>query len=78
MNNSLLIFYLIPIFSLPTLISKGYILNWSGEVSPVVHQLDHYLDELEALAEVYQKKTQVMRRDDIIVYIVLHILVLPI
>ncbi len=37
----------------------GYILNWSGEVSPVVHQLDHYLDELKALAEIYEKKMQV-------------------
>jgi hypothetical protein len=30
---------------------NGHILNWSGEVSPVVHQMDHYTDELRQLAQ---------------------------
>ena len=30
----------------------GYVLNWDGSVSPVVHQLDHFLGELE---DVYDR-----------------------
>eukprot|EP01035_Chromulina_nebulosa_P020059 gene20059-26040_t len=30
-------------------LKDGYIYNWNGEISPVVHQLDHYLDELETI-----------------------------
>eukprot|EP01038_Epipyxis_sp_PR26KG_P009066 gene9066-12228_t len=30
---------------------NGYILNWNGEVSPVVHQLDHFLEELEEITD---------------------------
>eukprot|EP01040_Poterioochromonas_malhamensis_P014508 gene14508-16064_t len=34
------------------LLSKdGVVLNWNGEASPVVHQLDHFSDELMAIAE---------------------------
>ena len=43
---------------------KGYILNWSGEVSPVVHQLDHYLDELKDIAEDYSKTKPFTSKDD--------------
>ena len=30
---------------------KGRVLNWNGEVSPAVHQLDHFRDDLVALAK---------------------------
>ena len=30
---------------------EGYILNWNGDVSPAVHQLDHFFDELIAIAD---------------------------
>ena len=26
--------------------SQGYVLNWNGDISPVVHQIDHFVDEL--------------------------------
>mmetsp|Transcript_8636 Transcript_8636/g.12885 ORF Transcript_8636/g.12885 Transcript_8636/m.12885 type:complete len:528 (+) Transcript_8636:58-1641(+) len=29
----------------------GYVLNWNGEVSPVVHQLDHFQDELVMISD---------------------------
>jgi len=28
----------------------GVVLNWNGEVSPVVHQLDHFYKELQELS----------------------------
>jgi hypothetical protein len=30
---------------------EGMVLNWNGEVSPVVHQLDHFIGELEAIVD---------------------------
>ena len=30
---------------------EGVVLNWSGEPSPVVHQLDHFYDELRELSK---------------------------
>jgi hypothetical protein len=31
---------------------NGYVLNWNGEISPVVHQLDHFLEELENIVDI--------------------------
>ena len=31
--------------------ADGRVLNWSGELSPVVHQLDHFLEELEGIVD---------------------------
>eukprot|EP00596_Hydrurales_sp_CCMP1899_P006124 CAMPEP_0119052682 /NCGR_PEP_ID=MMETSP1177-20130426/73896_1 /TAXON_ID=2985 /ORGANISM="Ochromonas sp, Strain CCMP1899" /LENGTH=205 /DNA_ID=CAMNT_0007032325 /DNA_START=931 /DNA_END=1548 /DNA_ORIENTATION=- len=30
---------------------QGYIMNWNGEVSPIIHQLDHFLGELEEITD---------------------------
>lgn len=30
---------------------QGYILNWNGEISPLIHQLDHFLGELEEITD---------------------------
>ena len=38
----------------------GYILNWSGECSPAVHQADHFLPELEAIVDKKSKFTYVV------------------
>jgi hypothetical protein len=34
---------------------EGHILNWNGEVSPAVHQADHFLEELEYIADQKSK-----------------------
>jgi hypothetical protein len=35
---------------------QGRILNWNGEVSPVVHQVDHFMEELEYIATDMYKR----------------------
>ncbi len=38
------------------LTSDGNVVNWSGELSPVVHQLDHFHDELLQIADIHPSK----------------------
>ena len=38
--------------------SDGYVLNWSGERSPVVHQLNHFVDELRLSVVEGQNRVQ--------------------
>jgi hypothetical protein len=33
--------------------SEGYIRNWNGDISPVVHQLDHFQDELIEIVDQF-------------------------
>ncbi|KAJ1439151.1 hypothetical protein B484DRAFT_188281 [Ochromonadaceae sp. CCMP2298] len=35
------------------LLREGVVLNWDGEIAPVVHQLDHFIDELKGIAMGY-------------------------
>jgi len=42
----------------------NYVVNWSGERSPVVHQINHFIDELEALV-AKNSSIQVKDRTDI-------------
>jgi hypothetical protein len=41
------------------------ILNWNGEVSPVVHQLDHFLDELEGIVDEQVKEGKLALKSDV-------------
>lgn len=49
--------------------TNGRVLNWNGDISPVVHQLDHFYEELQALAthheifRSYLKDTAVTAED---------------
>lgn len=42
--------------------NKRQILNWNGDVSPVVHQLDHFLDELTSIVDEEIKSKQLLLR----------------
>ena len=41
----------------------GYILNWNGDVAPVVHQLDHFHEELQEIAEDLIKSKKIIMAD---------------
>lgn len=43
--------------ALSSIYKEGRILNWNGDVSPVVHQLDHFLDDLVAIADKLESKS---------------------
>jgi hypothetical protein len=37
---------------------SGHVLNWNGVPSPVVHQIDHFIDELSTLVPAGEKSCQ--------------------
>lgn len=39
------------------ILRHGDILNWNGEKSPIVHQLEHFIDEMEYLVDSLQLET---------------------
>jgi hypothetical protein len=41
----------------------GYILNWNGDVAPVVHQLDHFYEELTEIASDIVKEKKINTLD---------------
>jgi hypothetical protein len=43
--------------ALETFFKHGRVLNWNGEPSPVVHQLDHFLDELVEIVDTKMAKS---------------------
>lgn len=42
----------------------GVVLNWDGSASPIVHQLDHYHEELYSLAQNQLLKGQLQLNDN--------------